>query len=653
MLKLVRRIFVVFVVAILSACGVLEPELLDEEPLAPLTLEVTGMPGSVVGIGDAFTLTATVGGMHGADAGIVWEYDNFGDGPSGELSNFTGRVTTFTAPLEAGDQHRLAVYATYPGEETLVEEVMFSIDFCSSGTFDDKTNPCVIQNVVQLQAIGGSTERLAGHYKLGGDIDARATKTWNDGRGFIPLGARFDAEGDYSIDDSEAFSGTLIGDGHTISGLFIDFRSFRNEIGYIPVGLIRQTSDGAKISNVEIHHAAVIGGVDMGVLVGNLQGATVENVTLRDSAVTGYKSGSIGGLIGQIGADSIVRGSKVLDTDVDGLEFSEAAGGLAGSSLGRIEHTVVSGGAVTGTSHVGGLVGGNGMPFGEGPEASGILNSHVSDQTVSGSTYVGGLVGYSRQSIETSTSTNQTVRGVQMVGGLAGSSSASVNQSHVRNSSVFVDPISGDISAGGFVGSNSGAIHDSSVVGTPVTGNKNVGGFVGTNSSWTVGPYADQCRRGEIVNAFVLLSDEATGVVGERWVGGFVGYNDGAHIKNSYAQVASVSGAESVAGFTGYEYGSAPCDSLIENSYALAKVQGDSQEAGFGIIAGNSRDSEVVNSYWSKETAAGLSDDSDATPLPTNAAFNDPNNFPTWDFHTVWQMPEDGGPPDLINNTRF
>lgn len=647
MLKLVKRLSVLFVVASLSACGVLEPELPDEEPLAPLTLEVTGMPESTVDIADEFTLTATVGGIYGDDAEIVWEYDNFGDGPPGELRSFSGRVTTFTAPLEAGDQHRLAVYATYPGEETLIEEVTFSIDFCSSGSFDDETNPCVIQNVVQLQAIGDSTERLAGHYKLGRDIDARVTKTWNDGRGFIPLGARFDAEGDYSIDDSEAFSGTLTGDGHTISGLFIDFSK---DSGFIPVGLISQTAGDAEISNVIIRDAIVSGEASSGALVGNLEAATVENVAVQNSTIVGDE---VGGMIGHIGINSLVRGSEVIDTEVSVNQYGMAAGGLAGSNFGRIEYAVVSGGSVTGTSHVGGLVGGNGMPFGEGPEASGILNSHVSDQVVSGSTYVGGLVGYSRQPIETSTSTNQTVSGVRMVGGLAGSSSTSVNQSHVLNSSVSVDPVNGDISAGGFAGSNSGAIHDSSVVGTPVTGNDNVGGFVGTNKSAVTGPDADQCRRGEIINSFVLLTDESTGVVGEIRVGGFVGYNEGAHIKNSYAQVASVSGSESVAGFTGYEYGAPPCGSLIENSYALAKVQGDFQEAGFGIIAGNSSDNEVLNSYWSEEAAAGLSDNSGATGLATTADFNHQANFRGWDFDAVWQMPEDGGAPDLRNNSRF
>src|SRR5699024_9906482 len=119
MLKFVKRVFVLLIISGLSACGLLNPELVDMEPLAPLTLEVTGMPTGVVPIGDAFTLTATVGGIYADEAEVVWEYDNFGDGPWGELSNFTGRVTTFTASLEAGDQHRLAVYATYPGEETL------------------------------------------------------------------------------------------------------------------------------------------------------------------------------------------------------------------------------------------------------------------------------------------------------------------------------------------------------------------------------------------------------------------------------------------------------------------------------------------------------------------------------------------------------
>ena len=59
---------------------------------------------------------------------------------------------------------------------------------------------------------GGETERLAAHYRLANDIDARATRIWNDGdgAGFAPIGS------------GAPFSGNFDGDGNTIRGLYIN-----------------------------------------------------------------------------------------------------------------------------------------------------------------------------------------------------------------------------------------------------------------------------------------------------------------------------------------------------------------------------------------------------------------------------------------------
>ena len=56
----------------------------------------------------------------------------------------------------------------------------------------------------------------AGTYALGRDIDAGITSTWNSGAGFQPIGA------------GNSFTGTLDGQGHTISGLSINRPSSQN-----------------------------------------------------------------------------------------------------------------------------------------------------------------------------------------------------------------------------------------------------------------------------------------------------------------------------------------------------------------------------------------------------------------------------------------
>ena len=57
---------------------------------------------------------------------------------------------------------------------------------------------------------GSETERLAAHYRLANDIDARATRIWNDDAGFAPIGS------------GAPFSGNFDGDGNTIRGLYIN-----------------------------------------------------------------------------------------------------------------------------------------------------------------------------------------------------------------------------------------------------------------------------------------------------------------------------------------------------------------------------------------------------------------------------------------------
>ena len=48
-----------------------------------------------------------------------------------------------------------------------------------------------ITTIEQLQEIGNNASYpLNGYYELGGDIDASATRTWNSGAGFEPIGTR-------------------------------------------------------------------------------------------------------------------------------------------------------------------------------------------------------------------------------------------------------------------------------------------------------------------------------------------------------------------------------------------------------------------------------------------------------------------------------
>jgi len=77
--------------------------------------------------------------------------------------------------------------------------------YSGNGTVDD---PFIITNATELQNISAN---LSAYYKLGNDIDASETSSWNDGAGFIPIG-----------NYTNKFSGELDGAGHYISGLYIN-----------------------------------------------------------------------------------------------------------------------------------------------------------------------------------------------------------------------------------------------------------------------------------------------------------------------------------------------------------------------------------------------------------------------------------------------
>ena len=138
-----------------------------------------------------------------------------------------------------------------------------------AGTLAD---PYQITDATQLQEM---QDNLVAHYVLMNDIDCSDTVTWNDEAGFEPVG-----------NSSTTFTGTLDGQGHIITGLYI------NRLGENYVGLFGNI--GAEIKNVGLIDVNINGYRLVGGLVGSNQYGTILN-----SYATGDVRGSyhyIGGL---------------------------------------------------------------------------------------------------------------------------------------------------------------------------------------------------------------------------------------------------------------------------------------------------------------------------------------------------------------------
>ncbi|WP_313692498.1 beta strand repeat-containing protein [Halorarum halobium] len=240
---------------------------------------------------------------------------------------------------------------TVDGDETVSLELWPELD--GEGT---EANPYEISNAYELQAM--NRDRSA-DYQLVEDVDASGTAEWNDGKGFDPVGDSLAA----------SFTGTLDGDGHTITEMTIDR----------PAG-----------SNVG--------------LFGFMNGH-VSNATIRDATVTGDES--VGGLAGDL-FGSVTNLS--VSANVSG---TENVGGIVGYHSGTVDASAVSG-TVSGTEDVGGL-GGN------ADSSATVTDSHAAS-TVSGAEEVGGLVGSlaNAGTVENSYAIGD-VSGDSQVGGLLGS----------------------------------------------------------------------------------------------------------------------------------------------------------------------------------------------------------------------------------------
>ena len=180
------------------------------------------------------------------------------------------------------------------------------------------------------------------------------------GRGWLPIGM---------FEDGPAlpFQGVFEGNGHTIAGLFVD-------IGRYHVGLFGIVGGWGRIRNVGLVRAVVIGGYEVGVLVGR------HNGVVHGSYATGLVSGdrTIGGLVG---LNFGVVGASYAAVNVSG---GEEIGGLVGDNQGPILAGYAIG-TVSGIGSVGGLVGNN-HDLGE-------IYASYATGTVSGGSCVGGLVG--------------------------------------------------------------------------------------------------------------------------------------------------------------------------------------------------------------------------------------------------------------------
>jgi hypothetical protein len=186
-----------------------------------------------------------------------------------------------------------------PLDTTAATSTVQSVDLDGSGT---EADPYEISDVDGLAEMANDTDA---HYELTATINASGTESRNGGDGFDPVGG-----------NQTPFTGSLDGNGHTITGLTIN-RSDEEEIG-----LFGYLGRGASVTGLRLNDSSITGGNETAILAGQSRGA-VTNVSVGGD-VDGNLT--VGGLVGVLDQEGEIRDARTTGT-VDG---NETVGGLVG-----------------------------------------------------------------------------------------------------------------------------------------------------------------------------------------------------------------------------------------------------------------------------------------------------------------------------------
>ena len=296
---------------------------------------------------------------------------------------------------------------------------------------------------------------------------------------------------------SNSYEGTFNGNGHTISGLYID-----NNADY--QGLFGRVS--GTVQNLSVS-GTVSGRMYVGGIAGQNLGSVINCYNIGEvsgtgvGGVVGYNSGNVQNCynIGEVSGISV--GGVVGDNsgtvkncyntgEVGGVSGGESVGGVVGLNRGSSStvENCYNTGAVSGSGnkYVGGVVGNN--------DGSGTVKNCYNTGKINGSGwYVGGVVGLNSSSVENCYNTG-SVSGTSYVGGVVGWNDSGrvtncYNTGSVKGSGYW----SSGNWVGGVVGQNnvSGIVTNCYNTGT-VSSNSNtsdVGGVVGRNFGGVTGCY--------------------------------------------------------------------------------------------------------------------------------------------------------------------
>lgn len=328
------------------------------------------------------------------------------------------------------------------------------------------------------------------------------------------------------------------------------------------------TSGAVFIGGIVGTNASTVAGVSGTPVLTNARCIIKDAVSKVDITASGSTNIYAGGIAGNNSYSEVYNETGVIENvknegAISVTDSSQAkTGGIVGNNAGQVSKAENTG-AVTGTWHVGGILG-----YSNNSKNTAVINSELHNSgTVTGIgafSYVGGIVGQVFQGKFDDLSNGGTV---------------TVNATNTGYAGGIIGHNSSTNSSGSFTNlSNSGAI----------TGNV-------TNAGYAGGIFGEN----DAALEFEKFNNSGT-IKSNGWIGGIIGYNNGGAIKNSYnTGVVAGTGAGALQLLVGGIVGNNNSGSVtnVYNTGAVSADKGTSTKTCFagGIIAGNK--GPIKNAY--------------------------------------------------------
>ena len=515
-----------------------------------------------------------------------------------------------------------------------------------NGSEANNVNDCMlISDIYELQSI---QDNRAGRYMLIKDIDGATTKNWNSGAGFKTL----------FNDSALKFMGVFDGAGYTISDLYIN--SSTGKYGGL-FGVSAGKIANVQLSGIDYNFTGgieAIGGIvgynvgSSGGLAGSVRNVqasgkiTASNLTAVFAHIGGIVGTNASTVAGASGTPTPTNAMCIIKDAVSKVDITASgntniyAGGIAGNNsysevyneTGVIENVKNEGAiSVTDSSQAktGGIVGNN----------AGQVSKAENKGAVTGTWHVGGILGYSNNSKNTAVINSElynsgTVTGIgafSYVGGIVGQVFQGKFDDLSNGGTVTVNATNTGY-AGGIIGHNSSTNSSGSF-----TNLSNSGAITGnvTNAGYAGGIFGEN----DAALEFEKFNNSGT-IKGNGWIGGIIGYNNGGAIKNSYnTGVVAGTGAGALQLLAGGIVGNNNSGSItnVYNTGAVSADKGTSTKTCFagGIVAGNKgpiKNAYNMGSVTVENGAIGKGIVAAGNGTITNAFYFDPSTQRYYDY---------------------